>query len=566
MASLLAKTVRGHRYWQIVTSRRVNGKPRQVVLAHLGTADALLARLTQGAGRPVKARVTEFGLLAALWTLAQRLDLVATIDRQVPKRQQGPTVGQYMLLAALNRLAAPTSKAGLAGWYQQTAVRRWLPIPRPQLRSQRFWDHMGMLDAPAIRRIEAALAARLVAEFGLDLRCLCFDCTNFDTFLDSRTASALAQRGHAKSKRADLRVVGLALMVSTDFHVPLFSHVYAGNQADAVTFASVTEELVARYRLLAQHIAHVTLVFDKGNNSQDNLAGLVDSPYHVVGSLVPSQHRELLAVPLGRYTACADPRLPGVSAYRTTQGVFGRPWTLVVTRSDELLAGQRRGIAQQLRKRRLALATLQRKLQRSQQPGARGKGYTRASLDKHVAELRRGQYVSEILQITVTERRGRLRLRYRTDQAAVDRLTRTLLGKRILFTDNHDWSTEEIILAYRSQYHVEAAFRQMKDPQGVSWEPMYHWTDQKIRVHAFYCVLALTLSSLLHRQAAQARIPLSLERIRQELSAIKEVITLHQAAEGQKGGRPRAFTSYVDPSPEGGQLAELFALDRLKLR
>lgn len=286
----------------------------------------------------------------------------------------------------------------------------------------------------------------------------------------------------------------------------------------------------------------------------------------MVGSLVPSQHRELLAVPLGRYTACADPRLQGVSAYRTTQGVFGRPWSIVATRSEELLAGQRRGIAQQLRKRRLALAALQRKLHRSQQPGARGKGYTRASLEKHVAELRRGQYVSEILQITVAERRGRLRLRYRTDQAALDRLTRTLLGKRILFTDNHAWSTEEIILAYRSQYHVEAAFQQMKDPQGVSWEPMYHWTDQKIRVHAFYCVLALTLSSLLHGQAAQAGIPLSLERIRQELSAIKEVITLHPAAEGPKGGRPPAFTSYVDPSPEGAKLAALFALDRLKLR
>jgi len=134
-------------------------------------------------------------------------------------------------------------------------------------------------------------------------------------------------------------VVGLALLVSTDFHVPLFSHVYPGNQADAVTFGSVTEELVARYRLLARHLEHVTLVFDKGNNSQDNLEGLAESPYHVVGSLVPSQHPALLAVPLRRFAACADPRLAGVTAYRTTQTVFGRPWTLVVTRSAELLAG-----------------------------------------------------------------------------------------------------------------------------------------------------------------------------------------------------------------------------------
>lgn len=563
MASLVAKAVRGHRYWQIVTSRRIRGQPRQVVLAHLGTADALLARLTQGAGQPTEAKVTAFGFLAALWTLAQRLAIVETIDREVPKRQQGATVGQYMLLAALNRLTAPTSKAGLARWYQQTVLPRWLPVPRPQLRSQRFWDHMGLLDEPAIRRIEAALAARLVQEFGIDLGCLCFDCTNFDTFLDSRTLSALAQRGHAKSKRDDLRVVGLALLVSTDFHIPLFSQVYPGNQADAVTFGSVTEALVARYRLLAQHLAHVTLVFDKGNNSADNLAALEGSPYHVVGSLVPSQHPALLAVPLQRFAPCADPRLAGVTAYRTTGTVFGRPWTLVVTRSAELLAGQLRGIAQHLAKRRRALATLQHKLARSQRPGARGKGYTRASLEKHVAELRRGQYLGELLRITVTVRRGRLILHYRTDGAALARLTRTVLGKRILFTDNHDWPTEAIILAYRSQCHIEAAFREMKDPHGVSWDPRHHWTDQKIRVHAFYCVLALMLSSLLHRQAVQAGIALSLARIREELAAIQEVLTLHPPAEGR---RLQAFTTYVPPSPEGAQLAALFDLDRLKVR
>lgn len=28
-------------------------------------------------------------------------------------------------------------------------------------------------------------------------------------------------------------------------------------------------------------------------------------------------------------------------------------------------------------------------------------------------------------------------------------------------------------------------FRQMKDPQVVSFSPTFHWTDQKIRVHVF---------------------------------------------------------------------------------
>src|SRR5437867_5535088 len=120
MASLTAKVLHGHKYFQIITSRRINGKPRQVVLAHLGTADTLFARLQQKQGEPIKARVQPFGFLAAAWGLAQKLQLVSLIDRHVPKRQQGASVGQYLVLAALNRLTSPNSKARMAQWYRKT--------------------------------------------------------------------------------------------------------------------------------------------------------------------------------------------------------------------------------------------------------------------------------------------------------------------------------------------------------------------------------------------------------------------------------------------------------------
>jgi transposase len=565
MPSLIAKHVHGHRYWQIVTSQRVHGKPRQIVLAHLGTADALLTRLQQHKpGQPLKARVHQFGLLAAAWQLAQKLQLVSLIDSHAPKRQQGASIGQYLLLAALNRLVSPTSKARMLAWYQKTALRRWLPLAPRQLRSQRFWDAMHAVDEEAIRRIEADLSRRLVEDFGVDTRCLCFDCTNFDTFIDSRTSSELAQRGPAKSKRMDLRLIGLALLVSTDFNIPLFFQTYAGNQHDSVTFGSVTEELVARYRVIAQHCQHITLVLDKGNNSQENLEKLASSrTYHVVGSLVPSQHPDLLAVPLRKFRALDDPDLVGVSAYRTKKKVFGRIWSIVVTRSQELLDGQLRGIAQTLRKRRRALSELQRKLKKSQQPGAQGKGYTRQSLQAHADKLSTGQYIHEILRVKVSQRRGRLQLSYYTEAQALQRLTVTTLGKRILFTDNHNWGNQRIIRGYRSQHHVEAAFRTMKDPHFLGWDPMQHWTDQKIRVHALYCVLALTLAGLLHRQIRQAGLEISLEASLEELSSIEEVINLYPPS-GGSGGRLRAVTTYTEGTPLSQRLAHLFRLGELK--
>src|SRR5262249_51532414 len=176
---------------------------------------------------------------------------------------------------------------------------RLLPIPAQHLSSQRFWDHFDYLDADTLRRIEEALSLRLTQHYRLDLKALFYDATNFDTYIDSQTAARLPQRGHAKSHRADLRIVGLALMVSADFHIPLFWQVHPGNQPDSVTFAKVLPTLARRHRqLLAGMDQHITLVFDKGNNSAANVKALGQTPYHLIGSLVPRPQGGLPAIPL----------------------------------------------------------------------------------------------------------------------------------------------------------------------------------------------------------------------------------------------------------------------------
>jgi len=145
------------------------------------------------------------------------------------------------------------------------------------------------------------------------------------------------------------------------------------------------------------------------------------------------------------------------------------------------------------------------------------------------------------------------------------RIEQQQLGKRILFTDRQDWSNEQIVLAYRSQCHVEDAFADMKNPHFLSWEPMFHWTDSKIRVHAFYCVLALTLASLLQRRAAQNGISLSVQALIKALNGIQEVTNLYPAT-GKAGspGRPSSQTTLTDMDATQQALYRLFDLDRYR--
>ena len=184
---------------------------------------------------------------------------------------------------------------------------------------------------------------------------------------------------------------------------------------------------------------------------------------------------------------------------------------------------------------------------------------------RHAADLSHCQYLRDILKVEATDEGGKLGLSFRTDAHALDRLRETVLGKRILFTDNHDWSTEDIVLGYRSQYHVEAAFRQMKDPRFVTFRPVRHWTDQKIEVHAFYCVLALAFAALLRREVARKGIVLTVDALLDQLHAIQEVVNLYPSS-GPRGGRPRVLRVTTRRTQLQDQLFRLLDLGRHQAR
>jgi transposase len=541
MASLIKKTIRGRPYYYARECQRIDGKPKIVWQKYLGKADDIVAAMTGAphSPEPTTAVVTEFGAVAALYDLAERLGLLAHIDRHVPKRGDGPSVGTYLLVAILNRCVAPCSKAGIAEWFQETALRRLVGIEARQLSSQRFWDNMDRVSREAIAAIEADVVRCMVETFGIDLKEVLFDATNFFTFIDTfNERSTLAQRGKSKEGRKSLRIVGLALLVSADGHVPLLHHTYPGNQTDAPTFRSLTDALIARYRELTDGAEHVTLVFDKGNNAADNLEAIAESPYHFIGSLVPTQHQDLLAVSKSRFRALDDDGLPGVSAWRTTKEVFGAQRTVLVTYNENLFVAQSRTLLREIAKRQQRLRELQHQLARWHRGELkRGKPPSVAGVKKQVQCWLKARHMKDLFVVEISEQNGLPLLRYHFNRPAWVRLQKTLLGKTLLFTDNDQWTNAQIVRGYRAQHHVETGFRCLKDPHHISLRPQHHWTDQKIEVHVFCCVLALMLCSLLRRELMRQGIDLSIPALLDELGKIREVAIIYA-----QNGKPRAPT------------------------
>ena len=557
MASIVGKKQGGKTYYYLVESARVDGKPRIVSQQYLGSAAEVTAKLSgTPAGEPVRSQHKQFGDLAAVWSVLERLDVAGVVDAVAPRRADaGASVGTYIALATANRIVAPCSKAAFAHWWDTTAGPRWTKIGAAALDHRRFWDAMDRLDTDQLRAIEVELGRRIVAEYALDASGLVLDMTNFATYIDSTNDRApIAQRGKAKQKRVDLRLVALALVVTRDGGVPLVSHAYAGDRPDVTQFAAVIEDLTSRYRALTDGVETLTVVYDAGQNSRTNHERVEDAGIGFVGSLPPSDHPDLLAIPARRYEPVDESRYPGLTCVDTQVTALGVTRRAVLTHSPTLHAAQSRGFDQTLAKTRGRLRELQARL-------ARGK--TRRARDAVEAEINtitKARWTSEVLKPTLAgEKPAELRLTWRTDARARARLQERIFGKRILFTNRTDWSPAEVVAAYRSQNEVEASFRQMKDPHVVSFGPMHHWTDQKIRVHVFYCVLALTIAHLMRREAERNGLHLSVRELLDQLGGIEETVLLYH--DGGKG-RPRARRMLTETTDLQDQLADLFTIAR----
>jgi transposase len=181
------------------------------------------------------------------------------------------------------------------------------------------------------------------------------------------------------------------------------------------------------------------------------------------------------------------------------------------------------------------------------------------AIGNQVQQILSAQFMKRLLECEIA--RGTVpTLSYRTNTQAFGELLRTELGKTILFTDNEDWSNEQIVLGYRAQSHIESAFRDMKNPHFLGWSPLFHWTDSKILVHAFYCVLALMLSSLLQRSLYHKNLDLSIPRILELLGGIQQTTVIFEPLAGAR--KPRLATCLSKKSPEQQTLFDALDLKR----
>ena len=514
MVHLTRKTRNGINYLYLEERAWIDGRSKRLWQKYLGREDKIQELDTTFAPEKLEYQSLEFGCSAALLNVAKKIKFVESVDEVIGKqRSDHLSVGEYLLIACINRCLAPTSKRRLGTWFAKDYLSTVFPLEPKILNSQTYWNQFQRVTPEALEEIETKIVHEVLDRYEIDLSCVLYDPTNFYTFIENHSSEQLPRFGHSKEGRDSLRIVNLSLLCSLQFGIPLFHQTYKGNVQDAAHFKGVLSTIVHRFTQLQRDVKEIVMIFDKGNHSSEAFAVIATNEMPFIASIRNSTQKDLLQVPESEFTSIALPTSrKEVKYYETRRTIYDKLRQVYVLLNPRK---QYRMQAHYTGARDKRLQTINEFLRKLNHKKWRSKPEVEAKLQALVGK---NPWV-KIIEPTVTGSFGHLQATVtvnRTEEAS----HLNTLGKTILFTSQDAWSPEMVIQAFRNKYLVEDAFKNLKDPLLVAIRPMFHWTDACIRAHVFTCVLGLLLLSLLRKELIDHGIIASFRHILETLAEL----------------------------------------------
>lgn len=517
MPSLQKKVIKGHTYWYITTSKRINGKPTPIILKYLGTIENILKQSTLTEDGSVKYKSYSHGAVYALWKIAEKYNILRIMQKYFKSNSKsGIDISKSLLLGAIHRACdGGGSKRSFSEFACETTLSEIANFKAKKVTSQHFWDQMDKVELKEIELFQKEFTKELHRNKVISFEKLSFDTTNFFTYIDSgNNRSKLARRGHNKQKRNDLKQFSLGLLVSRNFLIPLSAYIYEGN----ITDQSVISPYIKSFRNNINTITEsdkVTVIFDKGGCSKGNLKDIEEEGFHYICAFSLKHKKDLIEIPLSDYET-KKVKDKDILLLRREEKIWDKKRTVLLYYSSKLHEGQIRGLNKSIENKKEKLLSLQETL-KNPRTGIK----TRAQLEKKLSETIKGERGTELFRIKI-KRKKPLSFDFTFDTSRYDFITREIFGKKALISDRSDWSSEEILCSYFSQSEIEKVFRHVKDPDHHSIRPQFHWTDQKIYVHVFICLLGFMLTCLLQKELQEQDFIAEKEKIIETLMKVRQ--------------------------------------------
>jgi len=514
MASLQKKTVKGIDYWSLVESKRINGKPTPVTIEYFGNMKSFADKLMSTRLENQLLKSYAHGDTFALMRIANKLGIEEILDNTFnSKSRDNIKRSKSLLLIALQRVCSPGSKNAFMEWFETTTLPYEMGVKPKVFTSQHFWGQMDDITENELAKAEDAITKKILDLYDFKLEKIALDYTNYFSYISSTNDKCtLAKRGHNKQKRNDLKQYSMALITTKEMGLPLCSHIYEGNTNDQTEFRYYVDLL--KKRIPNYDPDAITLVFDGGSNNKRNFE---DLETHYICSFSLSSCKNLYEIDILDYSEI-DVNSKIVKACRRVQEIWGKKRVCILTFSNNLYAGQMKELNQNISKALNALGELNIRLNSEKSRMSK----TEKDIQDKIKKILSVKHMKEIIKVVLVTVDGTVKsIDYSALNSEKAEISAKYFGKKLIITDRDDWSTEEIIKTYREQDCIEKIFKASKNNEHFSIRPQYHFTDQKIRVHIFCCLLGLTLATVLQKEVVNSGINISKDKLLAKLSEIR---------------------------------------------
>ncbi len=486
-------------------------------------------------------------VMAMLWT-AQQLGIEEILDESFShKTIKGIPRSRLLLLAMLHRAIEPGSKREFTNWCCETSLPYYLQFDARELDSAAFWEAMDGISEDEIITAWNRIIQKLIELTGIDLLRFHLDYSNYFTFINTTNGRCvICKRGHNKQKRDDLLQFSLAALTSSGLNVPLVWQLYDGNINDKTEFPAFTAHIQKQLISLGIDPGDVTISFDSGSNSEENFSNL---GFHFVCAYSMVGHKELYDIDLNLYgqvplqngherqayflPALDFSGIHGAGVLTFSQALYDGQMAQLerdlkaiqenVEEARRRLANKRSSFYTQLKKRDESVrharrdaeeynARLDEEEKQQKESGTKKRGH--AKKRKPLPEWNAGQEMLQIVHAMIYAKHkyfaefssislgknsdGTYDLTWEINEEAEKAYVDKFYGKKLIATDHTDWSMADILNEYSDQECIEnGIFRTSKDVDHFAIRPQYHWTDQKIRVHVFLCLTAITIAEVM---------------------------------------------------------------------
>ncbi|HII01150.1 TPA: IS1634 family transposase [Methanosarcinaceae archaeon] len=504
------RTVSGHKYLYVIKNERINGKVVQTIQKYVGTADHVYDLITKYKVKKVASY--SFGKPAALLKAAEEVGLIESMNKHIDRKNiKGLTPAEYLLLIIIGRSEHALSRNVLDEYFKESSLQFFMK-PKHNLSSQNFLNYMEKLDEETIRKIELDISQTLIKK-GIRPTKLTFDTTNFYTHIQH--GEDLPKKGFSKDKRYDKNLIGVGLTTSNR-NLPFQTITYPANVPDATLFSDLIDSICERIEEIGIPLEEITIVFDRGMNSTDNIEHVSDK-MHVVGALPSSMCKDLFQIPLSEFEEeWENGKENNIKAHRVEGKWYGKEFTGAIKYTE---ITNRKKMHEWEVKRCDILEKVEEIRSKLNRKG-RGRKMTAKGLMNRIVDTIPKQYRG-LFDYNVVEKEGELQLNFSLNG---DREKEFLsgMGKTVVFTDQGNLTTKEIVDMYDSRNLIEEDIKWLKDKLLIPVKPVYVRKDVKIRAHVFLCVMGLLLHNyLLHliddKELTIQKLASDLEKIRMGL-------------------------------------------------